>query len=298
MVQITKDEAYDAVAPDDFPGDAEPERYGVRSTAFDKIISRDPRSFLGSARQEVHRLRRSRSTSTTNTILPDEMTSRSCRPARRQADDQADDSSSPMNARWSLSSILHGEQGALALSASLCHMLRTRARRNTPPTRRAKKPATSPRSPATSRRAGARRCRAARRCRQSVDGDRRRAGGLQEDHRHADAGGRPGHGRLRHALPEVARPAAGQAVPAGDDRRSLPSQVRQDLGRPHDPQTVRRRARTSSRTGRRNASRPCCSTRQSRADAARLCASSASTRQGARAAIMEAFTDDAAPRRA
>ncbi len=28
------------------------------------------------------------------------------------------------SARWSLSSILHGEQGALALSASLCHILR------------------------------------------------------------------------------------------------------------------------------------------------------------------------------
>ena len=39
MVQITKDEAYDAVAPDDFPAMLNPARYGVRSTAFDKIIS-------------------------------------------------------------------------------------------------------------------------------------------------------------------------------------------------------------------------------------------------------------------
>ena len=37
--QITKDSAYDAVAPDDFPAMLEVERYGKRSTAFDKIIS-------------------------------------------------------------------------------------------------------------------------------------------------------------------------------------------------------------------------------------------------------------------
>ncbi|HCX67162.1 MAG TPA: DUF3066 domain-containing protein, partial [Rhodobiaceae bacterium] len=37
--QITKDDAYDAVAPDDFPAMMEPERYNSRSTAFDKIIS-------------------------------------------------------------------------------------------------------------------------------------------------------------------------------------------------------------------------------------------------------------------
>jgi hypothetical protein len=39
MVQITKDNAYDAVAPDDFPAMLDVERYGRRSTAFDKIIS-------------------------------------------------------------------------------------------------------------------------------------------------------------------------------------------------------------------------------------------------------------------
>src|SRR6201996_280546 len=39
MVQITKDNAYDAAAPDDFPAMLDVERYGKRSTAFDKIIS-------------------------------------------------------------------------------------------------------------------------------------------------------------------------------------------------------------------------------------------------------------------
>ena len=69
------------------------------------------------------------------------------------------------------------------------------------------------------------------------------AGGLQEDHRHADAGRGPGHGRLRHLLPEAQRSARPQADAAGDDRRGLPPQVREDLGRPHHPEADRGRAR-------------------------------------------------------
>ena len=34
MVQITKDEAYDAVAPDDFPAMLDTQRYGARTTAL------------------------------------------------------------------------------------------------------------------------------------------------------------------------------------------------------------------------------------------------------------------------
>ena len=36
---ITKDSMYDAVAPDDFESMLNLDRYGQRSTAFDKIIS-------------------------------------------------------------------------------------------------------------------------------------------------------------------------------------------------------------------------------------------------------------------
>ena len=39
MPNITKDPAYDAVDPQDFPAMLDVERYGRRSTAFDKIIS-------------------------------------------------------------------------------------------------------------------------------------------------------------------------------------------------------------------------------------------------------------------
>jgi hypothetical protein len=38
-VQITKDNAYDALDPKDFPAMMEVDRYNARSTAFDKIIS-------------------------------------------------------------------------------------------------------------------------------------------------------------------------------------------------------------------------------------------------------------------
>ena len=39
MGNITKDIAYDAVAPDDFKSMMDVDRYNARSTAFDKIIS-------------------------------------------------------------------------------------------------------------------------------------------------------------------------------------------------------------------------------------------------------------------
>src|ERR1700741_3520615 len=39
MDNITKDPAYNAVDPHDFPAMLNPARYGERSTAFDKIIS-------------------------------------------------------------------------------------------------------------------------------------------------------------------------------------------------------------------------------------------------------------------
>jgi len=62
-----------------------------------------------------------------------------------------------------MSSILHGEQGALSLSASLCHILRDPGAQNTPPTRHARKPVTSPPFDVHQGALGqARRCRSAR----------------------------------------------------------------------------------------------------------------------------------------
>jgi hypothetical protein len=121
--QITKDNAYDALAPDDFHSMMDVDRYGQRSTAFDKIISAthdhfwdpmDKKYIDFSAPFDIER----------EQILPDDFfplfqtklgTSLTGEQRLRFANEFA---------RWSLSSILHGEQGALSLSASLCHILR------------------------------------------------------------------------------------------------------------------------------------------------------------------------------
>ncbi|HWD28666.1 MAG TPA: long-chain fatty aldehyde decarbonylase [Rhizomicrobium sp.] len=123
MVQITKDEAYDAVAPDDFPSMLNPQRYGARTTAFDKIISATHDHFWDPLDKKYIDFNDAFDT-TTQTILPanffpifhtrigDTMT-------EAQKIKFANEST-----RWQLSAILHGEQGALSLSASLCHILR------------------------------------------------------------------------------------------------------------------------------------------------------------------------------
>jgi hypothetical protein len=123
MAQITKDNAYDAVAPDDFPSMLQVERYGNRSTAFDKIISATHDHFWDPLDKKYIDFSGPYDTKTQQ-ILPDEFfpifsTSLADKLTPEQHIHFANQS-----ARWSLSSILHGEQGALALSASLCHILR------------------------------------------------------------------------------------------------------------------------------------------------------------------------------
>jgi Long-chain fatty aldehyde decarbonylase len=123
MVQITKDNAYDAVAPDDFPAMLDVNRYGNRSTAFDKIISATHDHFWDPLDKKYIDFTEPYDT-TVNQILPDEFfpilqTRLGDKLVGKDRIHFANES-----ARWSLSSILHGEQGALALSASLCHILR------------------------------------------------------------------------------------------------------------------------------------------------------------------------------
>jgi len=123
MVQITKDEAYDAVAPDDFPAMLNPVRYGHRSTAFDKIISATHDHFWDPLDTKYIDFSAPFDT-TKNTILPERFfpifhTKIGEGMSAEQKIKFANEST-----RWQLSAILHGEQGALALSASLCHILR------------------------------------------------------------------------------------------------------------------------------------------------------------------------------
>ena len=122
-LQITKDPAYNAVDPTDFRAMMDVERYGDRSTAFDKIISAthdhfwDPldKKYIDYAEPfDIENV----------AILPDEFfpifqTKLGEKLSGRDRVRFANES-----ARWILSSILHGEQGALSLSASLCHILK------------------------------------------------------------------------------------------------------------------------------------------------------------------------------
>ncbi|HWA63440.1 MAG TPA: ferritin-like domain-containing protein [Caulobacteraceae bacterium] len=121
---ITKDRAYDAVAPDDFEAMLELDRYGKRSTAFDRIISATHDHFWDPLDAKYIDFETPFDLEN-EAMLADEHV-----PALRIP--YVNESLSDPKERirfinymqlWNFSSILHGEQGALNLSASLCHVL-------------------------------------------------------------------------------------------------------------------------------------------------------------------------------
>lgn len=122
---ITKDLIYDAVAPDDFESMLELDRYNARSTAFDKIISATHDHFWDPLDPKY--IDFSEPFDMENTmILPEKMigplqldyvNNHLGSEKRRIAFANA-------STLRTFSSILHGEQGALNLSASLCHVLK------------------------------------------------------------------------------------------------------------------------------------------------------------------------------
>ena len=122
---ITKDAMYDAVAPDDFVSMLELDRYNNRSAAFDKIISATHDHFWDPLDKKYIDFTEPFDTEN-EALMPESMF-----PAL-QTDYVKNALSDPKDrirfinesTRWSLSSILHGEQGALNLSASLCHVLK------------------------------------------------------------------------------------------------------------------------------------------------------------------------------
>ncbi len=121
--QITIDPAYEAVAPDDFAAMIEVDRYAQRSTAFDKIISAthdhfwdplDPKYIDFAQPFDLEG----------EMILPEEMILELRLPCTQKLSRAERVRLVSQSARFSLSQILHGEQGALSLSASLCHILK------------------------------------------------------------------------------------------------------------------------------------------------------------------------------
>jgi hypothetical protein len=121
---ITKDSMYDAVAPDDFEAMLNLDRYGERTNAFDKIISATHDHFWDPLDKKY-----------IDFDEPWDMMNEPLVPESLNIAIQTDYVSShlkdpSLRAQFinksllrSFSSILHGEQGALNLSASLCHVL-------------------------------------------------------------------------------------------------------------------------------------------------------------------------------
>ncbi|MGB3809473.1 MAG: ferritin-like domain-containing protein [Parvibaculum sp.] len=121
--QITKDQAYDTVAPGDFAAMMDTTRYGQRSGAFDKIISATHDHFWDPL--DVRYIDFSEPFDLANEmILSPDMVPELRLPCFEALSEKDKVRFANETARWFLSSILHGEQGALNLSASLCHILR------------------------------------------------------------------------------------------------------------------------------------------------------------------------------
>ncbi|HZL19471.1 MAG TPA: ferritin-like domain-containing protein [Polyangia bacterium] len=121
---ITKDAMYEAVSPDDFESLLNLDRYGARSTAFDKIISATHDHFWDPLDKKYIDFDEPFDMEN-EALLPEEMIGAL---QTRYVSDALSDPKERIRfineqTLRSYSSILHGEQGALNLSASLCHVL-------------------------------------------------------------------------------------------------------------------------------------------------------------------------------
>ncbi|MDP1616696.1 ferritin-like domain-containing protein, partial [Phenylobacterium sp.] len=119
---ITKDIIYDAVAPDDFESMLELDRYNARSTAFDKIISATHDHFWDPFDKSYIDYDAPFDMSKTPIMPLDTVVELKSAVADRLDDGQKIGLANDVM-HWSVSNLLHGEQGALSLSASLCHIL-------------------------------------------------------------------------------------------------------------------------------------------------------------------------------
>ena len=121
---ITKDLIYEAVSPDDFESMLHLDRYNSRSTAFDKIISATHDHFWDPLDKKYIDFDEPWDMDN-DPLVPEDLV------VALQTEYVSNHLSDPsLRAQFinksllrSFSSILHGEQGALNLSASLCHVL-------------------------------------------------------------------------------------------------------------------------------------------------------------------------------
>src|SRR6201985_3337665 len=124
MENITKDPAYNAVDPHDFPAMLDVNRYGERSTAFDKINSATQDHFWDPLDKKY--IDFAEPWDMNEAMQPDDQIFALQIPYVREHLEKTGQKARFVNEMtlWNFSSILHGEQGALNLSASLCHVLK------------------------------------------------------------------------------------------------------------------------------------------------------------------------------
>ncbi len=123
MSDITKDVAYNSVAPDDFKAMIEVDRYNARTPHFDKIISATHDHFWDPLDKKYIDYETPFDLENTP-LVPLDFIAEMATPVVDHLSEKEKIRFINENVRWMLSAILHGEQGALSLSASLCHVLK------------------------------------------------------------------------------------------------------------------------------------------------------------------------------
>ncbi len=119
---ITHDPIYDTVDRDDFDSMVEVERYARRTGAFDEIISATVDHFWDPLDPAYVDFDADFDTEGETLMPRDFVMELNCAVADRLDEGQQIELANQVT-RFNLSQILHGEQGALSLSASLCHVL-------------------------------------------------------------------------------------------------------------------------------------------------------------------------------
>jgi len=114
------DSAYQAVAPEEFPAMLEPARYHRRSSHFEEIIARTEEHFWNP--EDPDYIRFDTPWDGEQPILPLGFVVESHTAVWDRLDERQRVAFANETARWLASNLLHGEQGALSLSATLCEM--------------------------------------------------------------------------------------------------------------------------------------------------------------------------------
>ena len=116
--KIAYDPVYHTVARDDFLAMIAVDRYRQRSDAFETIIARTNEHFWNP--EDADYIRFDEPLDPEVPILPPSMIVELSSAVADKLDERQKVQLVNECARWDLSNILHGEQGALALSCSLC----------------------------------------------------------------------------------------------------------------------------------------------------------------------------------